>query len=352
MATVDLGSVTAALATIFEQDIVSQFNRATVLSKLLPFKDGESKNLAWDAEFGTVPSDASLAEGANVSTFNDDTIVPAVLNWGTYSEAFQVTGKALAAAAATRNPDELANLFAEKLERAVQRLTAAINKDWYAGPGTGDRIMGLSATAGGLMSTGVYAGIDRSVQTLWAGNVLANGGTPRANSFTLMRDARRQIYVASGEMPDLIVCDAQQHENYGLLFGNQRRYVQDITLRGITIKLDGGYQALEFDGIPVIADIHCPAGQMLFLNTKHIRIRQLPDALSAAQAGGNPSAPQGVIRLHGTAESQYGQGPVNGLTARINPLAVNGDKYAFQLVLYPQLQVRRPNANAVLTDLL
>lgn len=351
MAAVDLASVTNALATIFEDDIVSQFNRATVLSKLLPFKEGESKNLAWDVEFGTVPADASLAEGANVSTYNDDTIVPAVLNWGTYAEAFQVTGKALAAAAATRNPDELANLFAEKMERAVQRLTAAINKDWYSGPGTGDRIMGLTATNGGLKATGIYAGIDRSVQTLWAGNELLNGGVARANSFDLMRDAKRTIYVASGEMPDLIICDPTQHENYGKLFGQFRRYVNEITLRGQKVTLDGGYQALEFDGIPVIADIHCPAGQMLFLNSKYTRIRQLPDAMAAVQAAGGQGA-GGMIRLHGTPEEQYGAGNVNGLTARIIPLAVNGDKYSFQLSLYPQLQVRRPNANAVLGDLL
>lgn len=348
MATVDVNSIASALATIFEDDIVSQFNRAVVLTKLLPFKEGESKNLAWDAEFGTTPADATISDGANVSTFNDDTIVPAVLNWGTYSEAFAVTGKALAAAARTGNPAELANLFGEKLERATQRLTASINKDWYTGSGANDRIMGLTATGGGLKATGTYAGIDRAVQTQWAGNELLNGGVNRVLSFDLMRDTRRVIYIASGEMPDLIVCSPATHEAYGKLFGNQRRYVQEVTLRGQKITLDGGYQALEFDGIPVVADVSCPDGIMLFLNTRYVRIRQLPDAMAAVQAAGGGSG--GMIRLHGTGEEQYGEGTTS-LTARINPLAVNGDKYPFQLILYPQLQVRRPNACAILGDL-
>ena len=343
-----LADVANALATIFEDDIVEQFNRSVVLTKLLPFKEGEGKNLAWDAEFGSDPTTSVLADGAAVTTYNNDTIVPATLNWGTYSEAFAVSGKALAAAARTRNPADLAALFAEKLDRAVTRLTHNINKDWYTGSGASDTILGLTASGGGLTGTGVYAGIDRSVYTQWAGNQLTEGGNPRAISFTLMRDVRRTIYTASGQMPDLIICDPFQHEQYGLLFGANRRYMQDITLRGQKISLDGGYQALEFDGIPVVADATCPPGQMLFLNTKYVRIRQLPDAMSLAP--GEDEMGAGMIRLHGTNEEQFGEG-TTALTARINPLGRQGDAYPFQLVLYPQLQVRRPNTCAILGDL-
>jgi hypothetical protein len=39
-APVVLSGITSALATIFENDIVSQFNRSVVLTQLLPFKPG------------------------------------------------------------------------------------------------------------------------------------------------------------------------------------------------------------------------------------------------------------------------------------------------------------------------
>lgn len=343
MALVDLASVASALATIFEDQVVDQFNRSVVLTKLLPFAEAEGQNITWDANFGTLPGSSVLADGANVSAFNNDSLVKATLNFGTYSEAFSVSGKALAAAARAANPEQLADLFAEKMDNAVTRLAANLNKDFFSGSGATDTIMGLTAAGGGLKATGTYAGIDRSVQTQWAGNELTAGGTARPLTFQLMRDTRKAIYVASGLMPDLIVCDPSQHEAYGNLFGSNRRYVQQISLRGQKFALDGGYQALEFDGIPVIADPNCPAGMMLFLNTKYVKVRQLPSAMVPDQRGGS-------IRLHGTAEEQLGSGET-GMTARINPLAVNGDAYPFQLILYPQIQVTRPNACAILGDL-
>lgn len=343
---VDLSTVTSALATIFEDQIASQFNRPTVLSRLLPFQEGRGQNITWDAEFGSLPGSSVLADGAAVVDYNNDTVVPAQLAYGTYSEAFSVTGKALAAAAASGNPAELASLFAEKLDRAATRLAANMNIEFYTGSGATDHIMGLTATNGGMKATGTYAGLSRVTYTQWAGNELLNGGVGRALSFQLMRDARKAIYDASGEMPDLIVCDSSQHENYGLLFGQQRRWVDEINLRGGTMKLDGGYKALEFDGIPVIADVHCPAGKMLFLNTRHTYLKQLPHAMQAL-----PDTASAMISLHGTPEEQLGAGPT-GFSARINALARTGDAYGFQLVIYPQIQVKRPNACAILGDLL
>lgn len=347
MATVDLASISSALATIFEDSIASQFNRSVVLPQLLPFQPGAGKQLTWDVEFGDgLAADSSIADGADVSAYNNDTIVVASLPWATYSEAFGVTGKAVSAAAAQGNPSELAALFAEKIDRAVTRLCKNLAKDMYTGAAGGNKMVGLTATAGGLKAAGTYAGIDRAVKTEWAGNELANGGTPRANSLTLMRDMRKAIYTTCGEMPDLIVCDATQHEAYGNLLATNRRYMEDVTLRGRKVTLDGGYKALDFDGIPVIADVNCPAGVMVFMNTKYIRVRQLPDAVSSVPGASGG----GIIRLHGTAEEQLGQ-TATSLTARINPLAVTGDAFKFQLVMYPQVQVRRPNACGILGDL-
>lgn len=348
---VTVSRVASALATLFQDKIIAQMNRSVVLAQLLPHAPALGQNLTWDVEFSNSAesADSSLAEGATVTVFGDDDIVPAVLQWANYSEAISLTGKARAIARASGSPAELEDLFGQKLERAVRRLTKNLARDMYVGPGSSDRILGLfggaSLTTGSpLAATGTYAGIDRSTYATWAGNVLANGGAPRALDVPLMRDMRRTIYEACGEMPDLIVCDAYQHEQYGLTFGSERRYVQDVTLRGQKITLDGGYRALEFDGIPVIADVNCPAGSMVFMNSNYVKFRQLPDSADEVNKS------MGVLGLHGTSEEQLKSGATR-MFARINPLARVGDAYNFQLILYPQLQVERCNALGLISDL-
>lgn len=350
---VDLGSISSALATIFQDNVVFQGNRSTPLLQLLPHEFGRLKNLTWDAELADGQSTSSvLADGSDVANYYNDTILQPVLNWGTYSEAFALSGKALSAAIGVGNPAELASLLVEKMDRAITRLTQNIATDIYLGTAnTSDTIWGLTPSAGGMKATGSYAGLDRSTYPLWAGNELLNGGVARALSITLMRDMRRSIYVASGLMPDLIVCDPIQFEKYGLLFGAQRSYRQDVYLRGQKITLDGGFMALDFDGIPVIQDKNCPAGKMLFINTKHVKIKQLTDAVAqTASLTHGDEAMGNMIRLHGTSEEQLNSSQT-ALSARVQALAMTGDAFKVQLICYPQVQVERPNCTGILGDL-
>lgn len=345
MAMLTAADLSSVLAELFEETIQWQINRAVVLSQLLDVTPGTGKNIQWVARFGTAaPAGAVIADGADVSVYNSDTKVPAVLQFGTYHDAFSLTGKARAGAMAAGNPQELADLFSEEITESVTRLAMAIAADIYTGTGATDTIHGLLAADGGLAATGTYAGIDRATYSQWASNVLANGGVPRALSLDLMREMRRTIYQSSGERPDLIVCDPIQHENYGKLFGSERRYVDNVRLRGQTIKLDGGYQVLEFDGIPVVEDINCPAGKMVFLSTRYVHLKQLPSAPD------NINRSIGTIPLHGTPEEQYGAGR-SALSARIQPLAITGDASKFELICYPQVQVKRPQACGVIEDL-
>lgn len=343
---VDLAELTTALATLFEDRIANQINRAVVLGQLLPVTAGQGKNIQWDAKVGTaVPTSAVLAEGADVVTWNHDTVTPAVLQYGTYHDAFAIGGLSLDLAAAAGNPAELANLLEQKLQESVTRLAAAIATGIYSGTGATGNILGLFHTAGGdpagaLQATGTYASISRAAQPQWASNVLANGGVERALTIELMREMDRRIYEASGKNADLIVCPPLIHEKYGLLLGQPRRYVQDVYVRGQKITLDGGYKALEFDGIPVIRDALCPAGHMAWLTTEEVHLKQPP------MSPGN----RGTVTLAGTPEAQFGAGTMR-LTAKIKALAETGDHIKIGLFAYPQLQVKRPNACGQIADL-
>lgn len=345
MALRDFASIDAALATIFENQVANQINRAVVALRLLPLIPADGKNITWDAKFGTAtPTTAPIADGADVTVFNSDTKTPAVLNYTTYHEGFSVSGRALAAAMASGNPAQLANLFADDMGDAVERLASALAKDFYVGTGASNQMLGiLDATSGGIIDSGTYAGISRASQAQWKGNVV--DAAAGALSFTLIRDLIRLIYVASGKKPDLFLCDPVQHEKLGLLYGANRRYVQEVTVQGQVIKLDGGYNALEFDGVPVIEDVQCPAQDFVALNSREVRMRFLPQPTAAAITGS-----MGEVQLAGTPETQLGGGNIK-MMGRILPLARTGDAYKFALLVYPQPQVKTPNANGFIKNL-
>lgn len=348
MALLDAATIATALATLFEDRIAWQINRAVVLPQLLQVKPQVGKNISWVNRFGVAaPAGAAITDGTAVSVYNSDTKTPATLGYGIYHDAFSTTGFARAVAANTGNPNELVDLFGEELMESATRLAMALSTEFYSGTGATNRINGLLAASGaapGIGATGTYATIDRGTNAQWRSTVMANGGTPRPLSFGLMREMRRRIYTACGAKPDLIVCDPTQHEKYANLFGNERRYMQSVNIRGQQIVLDGGMQVLEFDGIPIVEDISHPAGSMTFLNTNHVFIRPLPDSSTTlAQSPGS-------VALAGTPEEQFGVGRV-GIAARIQPLAVLGDAFPYALYSYLQIQVKGPRFQGSLQDL-
>jgi hypothetical protein len=345
MGNVTYSSISSALATIFEDRIVSQANRSVVALQLLDVEGADSKECRWDTDFPAAgeATDSSSAEGATVATYENDDLVPASLPFTTYQMSFQVTGLARALARVAGNPNALEDLFGEKIMRVVELLTKNIGTHIYTGTGSSNQIAGMIGS-GMLSATGTYAGINRATYTQWASNHLANGGTPRALTFDLMRSALKATYNASGESPDLILCDATQFEKFGALFDSARQFHQDIFLRGKKITLMGGYNALFYDGIPVVRDVRCSPGEMLFLNTKYVKLKQVPDFMD------DLSGAIGKINLQGTPEADFGS-MSTGLTAVIHPLAVVGDIYPYQLKLYFQMLNRRPNSCARLADL-
>lgn len=348
MATVDFAAISGALATWLENQVANQINRSVVLAQLLDVYPGTGKNVTWDVRTGTAtPATAVIGDGADVTTFNNDAKQPATLNFGTYHDAFSITGKAMAAARAAGNPAELSMLFMDELGDAVERLARAVAEDSYSGDGSANTIHGLHGSpVAALGDTGVYAGIDRAVVTQWQGNVVDATATPNfdTDAFPLLRQLRRVVYQASGERLDLIIMDPVQHEKLGLAYQAERRYVDQIRIRGQEIKLDGGYMVLEFDGVPCIEDVQHPAQIVTGLNTRHVRLAQLSDAPDAMNRA------MGRVGLAGTPEEQYGAGRTK-LTARIQPLAITGDAFKFSLYVYPQLQVKRPNACGFIENL-
>ena len=340
MASTSLSTLSNALSQEFEPMVARQMNRKTVTLQLLPKVIGGGKNLAWDPQFDGSTA-AEYAEGADVAEadYDNDEEAPATLSWGLYRAAGRVTGLAAAAAATSQSPQELQDLFKERVMGNASKLGAKVNADLFAGTGA-NRILGIDQ--GAFAATGTYATIDRAVRTEWAGNVLANGGIGRAISFALMDELLEAIYTRSGTQPDVFVMHPTQFRKFGALFESNRRWpISEITTAAGTIKLAGGFQALEHAGIPVVRDKDATLGKVFAVNTSETRVKFLPTRPGQDNAGPN-----------NTFQVADDKGNFSGLPARISMLAKTGDTTKWMVYVYAQLQCRTPNANGILADIL
>lgn len=367
MADINLARVAAALTQRFMDRIASTINRTVLIAQLVPVKNdrGQGQNVQWDAKFGASVGSA-IADGADVVTFNDDEKVPAVLQYAVMHDAFKLTGLSRAVAAAAGNPLALADLWMDALGDSVERQAKGIAQQMYLGAGTtGPQLIhGFTPSAGvaAIGDTGVYATIDRAVRTAWQATVidattfdavnnptgrfnLTVTGEPAPEGIKMVRAAQRGIYTASGEQADVIVTSPILHEAYGLSIHQERRWVDQVRTSSGTLKLDAGYQVLEHDGRVIIQDNDCPADEMLFLNTRHCHVQQLPDRSDRVNRA------MGMVGLAGTNDVFMGGGRTK-LQARIQPLNIKGDAFPFALYSYLQLCVLSPNRFARISGLI
>lgn len=346
MTTVNVASIASALQKRFETDVVSQIQRAAPMLQILGpnVRDAEGQNIQWTVKFGTASagSAASISEGADVATFNTDTKEAAVLTYGTYHDAFEVTGKALSIALAAGNPRALADLFESEIKDSAMRLAHALAGEFWNGDGSGERMVGL--LGGAILDSGIYAGINRATYPQWAGTLQGNGSVARAQSFALVRALSTAIYKACGVRPTMFAAGPSTLDRFSTLFTEQRRFTQNVTGPGGPVTLSGGHRALEFDGVAMVEDVNCPEGNIVAMNMDYLYFKQLP------QPGQLATRSMGDRPLEAAPEATKGGGLLN-LRVRIQPLAVNGDKFRFAIYIYPQIQVRRPNAFGVLQDL-
>lgn len=347
MADATLSAVSNALEQRFRPRLTRQPNRTTVTLNLLRKQARSGKNDAWDAAVGSSTGQV-FDDGADVSTYNDDTYVPAIEQWAEYGDAFAVTGRAEDAAAG--DDTEIANLFLAKLYDAGTRAAKVINDDLYAGAGTsGPQVLhGLTASSGPLDSTGTYATIARGSYAQWAGNTFANGGVPRAFTMSLLERAFSATYISSGWQPDAVVTTPYIWQKIAESVEPNRRLVQEVTIRGQKLVLDGGWSAVEVNGVPVFRDISVPTGAIVGVRLDEACVDFLPAAPSRVNRGDVI----GMVPIAGTPMEQ-GVNPPEGssaLMASVSKLARTGNKTKYQLIATIALSVEHPNRTFWIQD--
>lgn len=120
-----------------------------------------------------------------------------------------------------------------------------------------------------VSNAGALQNIDPTVvgNEFWKANVLANGGTARSLSEVLMQTAFDTTEQKGGKV-SLVVTS----------YGGRRAYLNLLTsLKRFqnTLQLEGGFTALDFNGLPLVVDKDAPTGKYFFLDERHLTIYQV-----------------------------------------------------------------------------
>lgn len=347
MAAEYLAGISAALATTFSARLRRQWNRVAVTAATLEMEPatgaGGGKQVGWDVEFSGAAA-ASFAEGSDVasSEFNVDPVVPAILPFGMYRSAFQLSNLEIKAAMANpANAAELGRIMVERLDGILAKMASVANADLISGTGVdgsgNPTIVGLTTA---LAATGGYAGLNKLTYSEWAGNALANGGVSRALTLDLLYNADQLIYVASGKSAKVIICSPGVYRKYAGLFETIKRVM--VGPNGELPTFTGGEREQFFKGMPVIRDRNMTAGTLMMLNTDDIKIRPLA----------NSAAEDGVQTSQRQLPSSNGEEEVRTpLMVDVYPLARTGSAQKFVAEMYLQLQVARVNSHCIISDI-
>ena len=118
-----------------------------------------------------------------------------------------------------------------------------------------------------FQSTGTLYGLDRATHKWLVPYMKASVGTI---SELAIQTAIDRLEEQAGSRVDFIVC------SWGVKRALQKALSESRMLTG-TAELAGGYRAMTYNGIPVVADRFCPAGTMYLLNTSDFCLHQLCD---------------------------------------------------------------------------
>lgn len=349
MALETMAATQAALGQRIAPKLIRLWNRSAVLAAMIATVPGKGHNAAWDVESGNTTEPDTVAEGADLGAgeMQSDVNDAAKLGWSDYRTGFNITQRALDAAASSGGitATDLVDLFEQRIMSKAAALVSKINKDLYAGTGTSvgsgqANIVGLFG--GATDATGTYAGLARGTYADWAGNVLANGGSPRPLTLALMAQAERNIFTACGETATHILVSPGTYSKYESFFTAVLRTSGDSGVGGATYS--AGASQLVYKGIPIIRDKDCPAGKMIFINNNYLETQFLPPA------GKTKDAVLSEMRtLTGRAEGA--PFTTTEIPFRVEVLGKTGTAYKVMLYTTVQLCVKKPNAFAQVTDI-
>jgi hypothetical protein len=186
-----------------------------------------------------------------------------------------------------------------------------------ANPGT------TYALDGSVYADSYMGQVTRTANAWHQANVISNSSVLRALTLDLMQQAFDQSDIEGDTFPGLILTNHAIKRRYASLLQADKRYPA-----GGEITLDGGYKALEFNGVPLVAD-------------KDASLVLTPQQLNCIYFLSMSSLEYHILEDWGWMEKD------GAVLSRVS----NKDEYEATMYSYRQLGVSRSNANTLLSDL-
>lgn len=210
-------------------------------------------------QYAKISKGGSYADGAALDITPNDIITDAEVDWKYYYVPVSVTrGDELK----NMGKHQIVDLVDALMKNAKLRLEDLLGTGIFSDASTSTDINGLRQA---VDSATTYAGIAVADFAGWASQ---EDSTTAAVTIAALRDMRGKLTIGA-DKPDIIVTTQYVYDDLYNLLQPQQRFVQSNNAKQMA---SAGFDTLEFEGIPVVVDSHCPSQQLYMLNSRYIKL--------------------------------------------------------------------------------
>lgn len=286
----------------FGPGFIDEVRRLTPFMEFLSPKKRQytQKDIRWKINYAGNSSVGSYSETGSLGTPGEQAYTTASLDWKLNKALVRVTGLAQAV---SQSPNSLIDAMSQEIESALkdlkrnmelQLLSDGVGNLNGANPaldGTGLDLTGIQAGIDDGSAVTTYAGINRAANIWWQSYVLANSGTARPVTETLMFQCVNEVENRGGRVTH-ILCSPNVWVAYANLLTAERRQVNH------EYELHGGWKMLDFSGIPVVRVPFYEEGRMDFMDIDQCNWHMLVDFTMEPRDPGNYDASQFFIKQY------------------------------------------------------
>jgi len=158
------------------------------------------------------------------------------------------------------------------LDTNIEDNSKVVKANSTDGAGTSYEMMGIKGIVDDTAYVTTLHGINRDDYAWWKCSTFStdsNAGTKRDLDLDLIQAAITAVEKNGGKT-SMIISDHDTRDAYAALVVADKRFVNTLTL-------DGGFKALEYNGIPWVAEIDCQPNTVFFLDMEHLFLMQMGD---------------------------------------------------------------------------
>jgi hypothetical protein len=210
--------------------------------------------------YGESSTVASYSEYDSIALTPQQGISAAEYDWKQYAASIAISG---IEEAKNNGEAEIINLLEAKIMQAEESMREGFNRMFF-GDGTGNGGKNWNGLGNLIESGNTVGGINSAdgQSNNWWRSYEEN--TTTALTLPIMANAYNSVSVGN-DHPDTILTTQLLFEKYESLLTPQLRFTDTKTA-------DAGFQNLLFKAAPIMYDVHAPAGNMFFLNSKYITL--------------------------------------------------------------------------------